>query len=318
MERTTATNPSPLRAMARLWPVSLVLIVLGALLGAGYAGSRPTTYTANARLAVGGSDIAAQAIPGFALASQEIASNYARFVSTDATAAALPASERFRLVSTTASPIPSSNVILLEAKATSAAVALDAANGAAASLTKQVNDAVNVNDAAATLASYTKVSAKVAQAQAAHDQAQRLVAHLTGTLTVDEQAVSPALAAAQKALVTATSELSTLTVQQNALGARYQTEVNTTPSQSRLSIVQAAAQAGDDKQTRLERYGLLGVALGFVLALLVAAGVDRLSLRRRQSRTPAGQELPDDQAVVDLGREQLRMPPPPSPVLPRR
>ena len=119
----------------------------------------------------------------------------------------------------------------------------------------------------------------------------------------------------------ATTQLSTLTVQQNALGTRYQSEVNTTPSQSRLSIVQAGAAAGDDKQTRLERYGLLGLALGFVLALLVAAAVDRLFQRRRSSRsTPHTEEsgVPDDQAMVDLGREQLRMPPPPSPVLPRR
>jgi len=304
--------------MARLWPLSLVLIVLGTLLGAGYANSRPTTYTANARLAVGGSDIAAQAIPGFALASQEIASNYARFVSTAPTAQALPAGERGALVSTVASPIPSSNVILLEAKATSASVALDAARVAATSLAQQVNDAVDANDAARTLKSYTDVSAKVATAQTAHDQADRQVTHLINTLSVAEQADSPELAAAEKALAKATTTLSELTVQQTALGNRYQSEVNATPSQSRLSIVQTATAAGDDKTTRLERYGVLGLAAGFVVALLAAAGLDRRRSRRRAERTTQAR---DD--LVDLGAEHvqpehLRTPPPPSPVLPRR
>jgi hypothetical protein len=292
---TSTPSTSPLRSMVRAWPLSLVLIVVGALLGGAYAADQPTTYTANARLAVGGSDIAAQAIPGFALASQEIASNYARFVSTGPTVQALPAGERADLVSASASPIPSSNVILLETKATSAAVALDAANQAATSLAKQVNDAVDVNDASKTLDSYTTVSGKVALAQQAHDVAQRAVNHLLSTLSAAEETTSTDLLAARQALVKATTALSALSIQQSALGNRYQTEINTTPSQSRLSVVQAAAAAGDDKTTRTERYGLLGLAGGSVLALLAGVGIERLRGRRRARRRQAPPPLPPAQ-----------------------
>ncbi len=72
---------TPLQATARRWPTTLLLVVLGTALGVVAASEKPTTYTAETRMAVGGADIKAQAVPGFALASSEIAANYARFVS---------------------------------------------------------------------------------------------------------------------------------------------------------------------------------------------------------------------------------------------
>ena len=76
-------SSSPLRSMARLWPVTVVLVAMGLGAGLAYAGQRPVDYTAEARLAVGGQTVAAQAVPGFALASQQLAADFARYVTPD-------------------------------------------------------------------------------------------------------------------------------------------------------------------------------------------------------------------------------------------
>ena len=289
VEITSASSPpptSPLKAMLRLWPLSLAVIVLGVALGSGYASSRPTTFTANARLAVGGTSIAAEAIPGFALASQEIAGNYARFVSTAPTVGAMPASERAAVVSVSASPIPSSNVILIEATATSSLVAEHAVAQAATALALQVNSAVDVNNSSETLKQYNDLSAQVARAQIVVDADQRVIAALTSTAADAPPADPTTLAAAEKALAQATTKLSTLTIEQSAMGNRYQTQFNTVPSQSRLMVVQPAVNAGDDKRSRMERYGVLGLAAGFVIALLASAFIDRRRGRHAAASLP--------------------------------
>src|SRR5918911_4044178 len=114
-------------AMRRRWPLTLVLVVLGALGGAVAARSQPTTYTAEERLAVGSGGLSAQAVPGFALASQELASNYARFVTAGPVRSALPAQTARRVLTVTASPVPESNVVRVEATATDPAAATVAA-----------------------------------------------------------------------------------------------------------------------------------------------------------------------------------------------
>lgn len=287
MENSTP-GTSPLRSMARYWPLSLVVILLCGFAAGSYSASRPTTYTADSRLAVGGSSVAAQAIPGFALAAQQTAGNYARFVSTAPVVAAMPSASKRDVVSVSASPIPSSNVVLIEASATSESSARAAAEVAASSLVKQVNSALDVNNAGKTLVEFNAMTAKVTKAQSLRDSARRRVDQLVGKLSVSAQATSAPLADAQGDLEKATTTLATLTVQQNALSNRYQSEFNTTPSQSRLSVVQKAVVTGNDKRSRVERYGVLGVAVGFGLALVLSVLLERRRAARR-ARRRAGQ-----------------------------
>ncbi len=275
---------TPLRAMAARWPVTLVLVLACTGAGVALAQQLPTTYTAEARLAVGGSDLSAQAVPGFALASSEIAANYARFVSIAPVREGLSPSEQSRLKTVTASPLPDSNVIRVEATATSSATAVRAASAASTRLREQVAQAAEGTTPEAALASYTDVSDQVAAVQEQQKRLESQANVLEQVLAADNKTTSPALERllAQQAALNA--KLYPLQAQQNALGVKYQNLVNEPASQSQLDIVQEAVPAFDDGTSRLERFGLAGIVLGLLLAL----GVATLLERRRVRGAPSG------------------------------
>ncbi len=286
---------TPLQALARAWPMATVLIVVGLVAGVGLALARPTTYTAESRLAVGSADLAAQAVPGFAQASAELAANYARFVATGPVRAALPGAQAARLGEVTASPVPDSNVIRLEATATSQAAAVAAAKTGAELLKGQVDTAVAGTTAQEVLAQYNRISAQVAAAQQEVGTAQATLDGLRARATGTDPPSTRALDRASQAVVSASAALYPLQIQQNALGARYQDVANQPASQSRLDIVAVAAPAFDDTRSRVERYGLAGLVLGFVLALGLAVLLDRRRQRRRPGR--ARSPRPDERTA---------------------
>jgi hypothetical protein len=291
------------RGLLRHWFLTLVLVVLGALGGAAVARSQPPTYTAEARLAVGGGDLAAQAVPGFALASQELASNYARFVTVGPVRSALPPETAQRVLTVAASPVPESNVIRIEATATDGASATAAADLAGRRLVTQVNKIATEGSADQVRQQYRQLSQEVADAQQAQVDAQDLVDRYRGEAQSKQAAVAAAarraLPAARAALTRASVRLADLQLQQTALGALYQTQVGRGPSENKLSVVSAAAVSGDDRRSRLELYGLGGVAAGGVLALVLVAVLER---RRRPAARRAMRE--------DLGSGQDQDDPP--------
>ena len=289
---------SPLRSMVRLWPVTLVLVALGLGGGVALAVQRPVDYTAQARLAVGGQTVAAQAVPGFALASQQLAADFARYVTPDQDQAALRqglGARTSKVVSVSASPIPSSNVILVEAVASDAQTAADAAQLVAQSLVTQVNDDDSSGSAAAVLKAYKSLSDKVAAAQAKSAEASSALTALESRLSPAGTTVGGATVfdpstlsasdnalyvSAQAAVAKASSALAQLQLQQSAQGNRYQSIVGADNPVTDLSFVQTAAVSSNDKISTQERFGLLGLLAGLVLALAVAALVDRRRARR--------------------------------------
>jgi hypothetical protein len=287
------------RAVLRRWPLAFVLVLLGAVGGAATARAQPTTYTAEERLAVGGGDLAAQAVPGFALASQELASNYARFVTAAPVLSALPPEAAGRVLTVAASPVPESNVIRVEVRARDAASASVGAAEAGKQLVAKVDKITTAGSADQVLLQYRQISQQVALAQQSKADAQDLVDLYRGQAQSKDAKVAAAgkraLPAARKALTRVSVQLDELQLQQGALAALYQSQVGRGQSANKLAVVSEAAVSGNDARSKMELYGFVGAAAGAALCLAVVALLERRRLRRARrvlaAWTPAAADV---------------------------
>jgi hypothetical protein len=262
----------PLSAVRRHKKLSAFVIALGLLVGLGLALALPTSYTAETRLAVGGTSLAATAVPGFALASQELAANYARYVNNAQEQSDLESTLGVRegtVQEVSASPIPASNVVRVEVVASDAAAATRAAAAVANSLVRQVNASTDAEDEAdATLGQYTDITNQVAAAQQAADAAEDAV-KAQGQPGAD-------VAALREEATRRAAELDILTVQQQALGQKYRAQVEATSAHAAdLTVVEQAVSTGSNRLPNLERFGLAGAVLGAAIAMALAVVLER-------------------------------------------
>jgi hypothetical protein len=263
----------------RRWPLLLCLLVLGGALGIGSVLLRPTTYTAEARLAVGGNDLAAQSVPGFALAAQQLASNYARYVDQTADPAALGSAAESTpgmVVGVTASPIPASSIIRVEVSATGAALARIVAQQVADDLVKQVNG--GHAKPSTVLTQYVTLSGQLSEAQMDVSLSQTALT----TLSTDHPTQKANIAKARTAVNDASAKAASIVLQREVVRARYTDLTETQTNAASLSVVRDAMISGDDRRGRVERYGLIGAGAGILAALLISVRLDR----RRWVRAP--------------------------------
>jgi len=276
---SAAAPVSPLTSLLRRWPLLLCLLVLGGALGIGSVLLRPTTYTAEARLAVGGNDLAAQSVPGFALAAQQLASNYARYVDQTADPAALgsaAATTPGAVTLVTASPIPASSIIRVEVSATRAELARTVAQQVAADLVKQVNK--RQTKPSGILTQYVTLSGQLSKAQMTVSLDQTALE----TLTKDHPTQKADIAKARALVNDDTAKAASIGLQRDVVRARYTNVTETQTNAASLVVVRDAMISRDDRRSRIERYGLLGAGVGGLLALLIAVRRDR----RRRPVTP--------------------------------
>lgn len=281
----TSGASSALLAVRRHLVPAVVVVVACTALSMAVAVTRQTTYSAEARLAVDGSNLSAQAVPGFALASQELAANYARYVNNAQAQSDLEdeiGAPEASVKGVAASPIPQSNVVRIEVSADDAEVAVQAAAEASDRLLEQVNESTVSEEAASeALAEFTSVSEQVAAAEQRAAAAQDVVDRAAGQ--------DGDLTALRDAAAASAAELAILEIQQQALGERYRALVaENNGTASRLSVVQSATLSGDDLLNRLQQFGLAGLVLGALLALAAAMLLDR----RRGSPTGATEGTP--------------------------
>ena len=268
-----------LATATRYWPITICMVSLGLGAGGAAATLRPTIYTAEARLAVGGTDIAAYTIPGFAYSSKEVASNYARFVVYDQVVGMLPEAVRHQVTSIQGSPIPESNIIRIEGAATSPEAATMATQRAADALTTAVTRATSRSSPAKTLIAYSAVNKQVSDATASLDR-------LKARLDKLERRRKSTTALAQ-AIDLASVKLSTLQVQQQALGVQYQSQLQNTTPENKLVEVRPASVVFQDSASRLQRALMAGGTVGMLLAI----GATSLLGRRAARRTRRDQEV---------------------------
>ncbi len=304
MAQVTNAPVSPLTALSRRWKLTTALVIVGIGAGIGVTYATPTTYTGEARVAVGSQSLDARLVAGYTDASQQLASDVSRYVNDrQATADLAPVlGDRADDVETVAaSPIANSSVVTVEVTATSASAAAEGAQTIAQQLVNQVNG--NSSSSQQVLQQYTDITNQVETARQASANADGFLS----SLRASSRTTPDALVQAQTAAEQAASALSVLEVQQDALASQYRNAVSNTPSASGLTLVRQGAVTGTDRSREMQRNGLAGGALFGVLALLLAVRLERRRARREQEEALAAQT-----PSIDLGRDVERSPEPSS------
>ena len=233
---------------------------------------------------------------GFAQASSDLASNYARYVDLEqfepALRKGLGAADTATIRSVDASPIPDANVIRIEVTSTSADVASRASQLVAEQLINQVKNTGSSDTPASVLKQVVTLNNQIAQAQAVYDRAQTAYAKLRNApggspvSSVVSPSAAPATAAdkaanqAAAAQAAADAQVATLTIQRDALKQKYQTLVNEPAAQSGLRLVSGGHATSHSQNAAIQRWGLAGLVLGLLVGIVQATARDRRTLRR--------------------------------------
>ncbi len=236
----------------------ILLVVAGAVVGI----KLNPTYSAEADLNVGRLDVAAQAIPGYAQAIQNLASAYARLATADSVV--IPIAQKLRLSPTyvqshvSASPVPDSPVFAIDSIGATPAQAIALANTATVVLAHYLDQINSVNPGAAELLS--QYGSEITQSSI-----------LSGSLNAADKAYnthpSPALDRARQAAYRA------FATEQLLLDTTRATYISTQQGVSFGSAVQVLDRAGiatSNKKHHLEAAAFAGLVVGALLGLALA------------------------------------------------
>jgi hypothetical protein len=264
------------------------LLAIGLVAGAVAGYEHPPTYNATAKLFVGRtSGLAEDEVPGLAAAVQGLAADYARLITTTNV---ISGTEAILGVTTlpgtmTASPIPSSSVINVQASASSEAVAISLANAGGAALTKVVTQVTNDGEAQLQpiLRNYDKADAVVEQETATANLVQTELNNYVAKLA--NQSPTPAQQAFEQSLnsqiAQAQTQADAARMQATAYLNQYQAAVP--PLQAQQEMVQTIGQAtysGSNRASYTEAAGLGGAVAGLVIGLAGASFIDSRRGRR--------------------------------------
>ena len=262
----------------------LAIAVAGFVLGLAFGVVRPPTYKAEARLIVGKSisitNVAATA--GLPAAAAQFASDYARLAGTEAVSsdAATRLGHRGTLGgSLSASPIPDSPIIRVDASASSTAAATALANAGAQAIIDQV-DAINQSNSANLndlTSSYGQIEFKL------FEDTQQV-----NTLQAEVNAGGPRASSLETQLNLAKAAVATDTLESQAVQAQYDNQYSPVQEDAQVvSLASKAANQGSDRKSYLE-IGVVGGALGgLIVGIAVAALIDL----RRRSEVPSISKL---------------------------
>lgn len=275
MSTAAEESPSLLTRLRRHWP--LVALVTGGLVLIALLVSllRPPVYLAEARLAVGSGQMTNLNIPGYPTAAQDMASDYARWL-TDQGVKGQGVPEG--TLSIAASPIVESSVIRIEATANDPDVAVDAAAQSAELLTDAVNQVRDENNPDLLM---TEIQANIGPLLEAQRQARS--AQDTYVNASDEDQPEIEVERRFQAYIDATSELTTLELEQDARRDRYRALVSTRSTEADLGVVQDAQIISNDRGPVVQRNVFLGLLAGLLLSTALA-----LALEFRRERAPGG------------------------------
>jgi hypothetical protein len=263
------------------WRLVAATAVLGVVLALVVGLLRPPTYSAQAKLVVGKSiqldNLAAT--PGLALASQQLASDYSRLVSThtvlDETARRLGRKVGDLGGRVSASPIPQSPVIILESHAANAPDALAIANAGAGALVHAV-DTLNqkqLQSAQVLLGQYRQADDVLLRDR---QTLQALQQRLDREGTEAPQSLKDQVLAAQTAVDADQLNL-------NALASDYEGAIS--PGQLNEQVVQRVGEAdpaGNDGRSFLQIALVIGLVGGALVGVALAAAIDARAARRRK------------------------------------
>jgi uncharacterized protein involved in exopolysaccharide biosynthesis len=269
---------SPGQSARHHWQLITVFGLLGILLGAAFGFVKSPTYDAEARLVVGKtaqlSNLAS--VPGLDAAGQSLAASYSRLVETDAVQAATAKKMGGKLNGTlTASPIPDSPVLRLDATAPSQAGAVAITKAGTKALVDAVEklNAQQNQSAQKILDQFNAANKIVIDTQ---DQLNRLQASLAS------QTTQAGLDSVRSQINDAQAKHDTAKVQADALHDAYSGVYQPTAINSQILQSTGAPKAtGSNRRSTLEAGVLVGLVAGCLLGLVVAMMID---LRPRKAR----------------------------------
>lgn len=238
----------PQLVLIPLVALCLLAIVIGLL--------RPTTYTAEARLAVGRINVSTVAAPGVVSASQSLASAYSRAISANAVSKQVEAKLGESAGEIAASPIPESPVILIEGKADSEEGAVKLANTASLALIKYVNE-------------LNSTKGETEELLSEYEEVEEEIATLQGSAAPDDAA-----------------KLSALRLRLHSIEAAYRTNLEEATTGNNLRVLTTAQGASNDRKSVLKLLLFAAVVAGLGIGLLLA-----YRRANRRSGKPVGKKL---------------------------
>lgn len=257
----------------RQWKPIAALTIVGALIGALIGFLLPPVYTAETRLAVGSGSLNALNVPGFPTASEKMASNYARWIGLYGVSSG---EEGQTLASVSASPIPESNVLRIEAEASTPEDAKTAAAEAAVRLKSEVNHVTRDNDPEAALTMVKSLVKPIKDAELAERRAEGRYRSF-----LEDRVTGPVVRDAKAAWEESAGNMIVLETRQQAWMDRHRSLLSSRTTEANLvDIGHGAEISKNSRPAAVQRYGMLGLMAGLAAGLLFAW----LQHRRRLSR----------------------------------
>jgi uncharacterized protein involved in exopolysaccharide biosynthesis len=253
--------------------------VVIALLGAGYALSRQRTYTASATLQVGQVNPNSPGFYSYVNSSSALATAFSRSVSAEPVLAAVqqklkiaPAKAVARL---SAEPIPQSPAFRVIATGPTESKSIQLANVAANAVVAYESQSNSANPEAASLLHEYSVASLILE-HAAAKLAE--LESLTRSHGSPQPSRASTFAADKAARETAAAKV-------KAIDAAYTAAVTSqAPRSGLVSLLAGATSASNDRSSKVEIFGFIGLLIGIVIGCVVAI----LRERHRISRRVAG------------------------------
>ncbi len=268
----------------RAHPILIVLVIIVLAAGGAVVGSRkPRTYSAQATINVGKSDIATQATPGYVVAAEALASSYSRLVSSDyvirPSAAALGASPASIASRLSAVPIPNEPTFTITAQGSSTQRAVRLANLAVRALLRYVSNSITSQGGPSQLlARYQAAQATADELQA---RAQRLQRQLDGTATSTITATTPTQpGVTRNEVIRAKVIAQSAALQAQGLSSQYLNLAQTTVAPQLDVLTNATGASSNNRIQNIEKYGIIGAAAGLIIGLALATLVGMIETRR--------------------------------------
>lgn len=248
-------------ALRRYWYFPAVLAIALAALGCAYGLARAPVYTASSSLAVGTTNVnTPAALGGFAASAPTLAEAYSRAITAQAVIRRVSSqtgldsqTARVRL---TASAVPETPVIRIDATGPTTSKAMELANVASTALASYAGN-LNQTDAAA-----SQILRQYHNAQVELHRARRVAADLPTTADVKTRAKADA-------------DVATAKLHAQSLADAYSTSQQGLGASNPLHVLEQASRASSDRGSRIELFALSGIIVGLIVgsafALLVAA-----------------------------------------------
>jgi uncharacterized protein involved in exopolysaccharide biosynthesis len=252
-----------LAAISRNKLIVCVFAVVLAIAGASYGHTRKRTYTASAALQVGQVNPNSPGFSGYVLSATALATAFSRSVEAEPVLAAvgheLKITEAQASARLSAAPIPESPAFRVIATGPTARAAIGLANAAADAVITYESQSNSTNpEATSLLHEYQAASLDLRRAAANVDNARSRRGYPT------------------RASIAAEAAQYTARVKLRALEVAYTNAVATrAPSTGLVSLLAGATSASNNRSSKTQTYGLIGLLMGIVIGCVAAVLFER-------------------------------------------